>query len=85
MENTKDLTAPLDKADDKENKQIDKKSSYPTREEFNKRINYEILPIGELRSQAKTLLIKDYKELNKQKLIDAIREAKNNIFRSSLE
>jgi hypothetical protein len=41
------------------------------------RINYEILPIEELRKQGKKLMIKDFNELNKQKLIEAIRNAKN--------
>jgi hypothetical protein len=43
------------------------------------RINYEILPIEELRKQAKKLMIENYTELNKQKLIDAIRNAKTNL------
>ena len=36
-------------------------------------INYEILPIQELRIRAEKLNVPNWEELNKQKLIDAIR------------
>jgi hypothetical protein len=48
-------------------------------EKETQRINYEILPIEELRKQAKKLMVENYLELNKQKLIDAIRNAKKAI------
>ena len=37
--------------------------------------NYEVLPIQELRKEAEKLNIKDFDVLNKQKLIEAIRNA----------
>jgi len=37
--------------------------------------NYEMLPIQELRKEAEKLNIKDFDTLNKQKLIEAIRNA----------
>ena len=82
MEKKENFLPSFDEAANKENKPLKKNDSSDRNansEEF-KRINYEILPIGELRNQARILLVKDYKELNKQKLIEAIRNAKNNIF-----
>ncbi len=49
-----------------------RKGSLP---ETGNRKNYEILPIQELRKEAQKLNVKDYDTLNKQKLIEAIRNA----------
>jgi len=50
-----------------------RKGGFP---ETGKPKNYEILPIQELRKEAAKLNIKDFESLNKQKLIEAIRNAK---------
>ena len=49
-----------------------RKGSFP---ETGKPKNYEILPIQELRKEAQKLNIRDFEQLNKQKLIEAIRNA----------
>lgn len=63
----------------KENDSLRGDVSGKRRETEAERVNYEILPIQELRKQAEKLKIAEFQEMNKQKLIEEIRKAKNNI------
>jgi hypothetical protein len=77
MRNNDNFMKPVDETAGSESNERKGEEPSTTGGEFN-RINYEILPIEELRKQGKKLMIKDFNELNKQKLIEAIRNAKKN-------